>query len=142
MAFMKVGIAPTTSRRLYLMHITMPSGVVLHKFGVASGSSSKDRLLQICGSIFDKFRQTPMIKLIRDREVPAEEVFKLESTLHKFFSSYRYDSPHKFDGVTECFVLPEDSGDAITAYELVITGEVPDFTYTVTASIKEDELQF
>ena len=143
MAFMKVGAAPVAKKqRLYIMSIELPSGMCVVKIGKASGESSKERMLQINGSIFDKFRCTAKISIKRDREVPADKVFEYERILHDFFSNYRYDSPHKFDGVTECFVLPSDSEDAVTAYELVITGEVPDFTYTAPAIILKDELQF
>jgi len=107
----------------------MPSCMVVHKFGVASGNSSKERMLQICSSIFDKFRCTPKIKLLRDRKVEADKVFKYENILHTYFQDHRYDSPHKFSGVTECFVLPDDSEDAIMAYEAVIDDQVPDHTY-------------
>ena len=143
MAFMKVGVAPVAKKqRLYIMSIELPSGMCVVKIGKASGESSKERMLQINGSIFDKFRCTAKISIKRDREVPADKVFEYERILHDFFSNYRYDSPHKFDGVTECFVLPEDSSDAITAYELVIAGEVPDFTYTAQESKDENELPF
>ena len=143
MAFMKVGAATVAKKqRLYIMSIELPSGMRVVKIGKASGESSKERMLQINGSIFDKFRCTAKISIKRDREVPADKVFEYETILHRFFSAYKYDPPHKFDGSGECFVLPHDSEDVVTAYELVIAGEVPDFTYTATASIKEDELQF
>ena len=143
MAFMKVGSAPVAKKqRLYIMSIELPSGMCVVKIGKASGESSKERMLQINGSIFDKFRCTAKISIKRDREVPADKVFEYETILHRFFSAYRYDTTHKFDGVTECFVLPSDCEDAITAYELVIAGEVPDFTYVVQDSKDEDELSF
>jgi hypothetical protein len=67
-------------------------------------------------------------------------VFKYENTLHKFFVDYKYDTKHKWDGVTECFVLKEDSEDAIQAYEAVINGMVPDKKYIMPDN--EDTLSF
>ncbi len=128
-------------RRLYLMRIELPSGMLLHKIGVASHHSAKERMLTICGSIFDKFRETPKIKLVRDRKVDSEKVFKYETMLHKFFSNYQYTSKHRFDGITECFVLPSDSADAIQAYEAVLAGHVPESAY-VMPDRSEDELPF
>jgi len=142
MAFLTVGETPVKYRRLYLMRIILPSGMVVHKFGVASGNSSKERMLQICGSIFDKFRETPRIKLLRDRKVEADIVFKYENILHRFFSEYRYESKHKFDGITECFVLPDDGEDAIMAYEAVIDSQVPDHDYEAPPKPEDIDLPF
>jgi len=114
------------------MRITTPEEVY-YKFGVASGHSSKERLLQIATSYYDKFRETPVIKLMRDRKVDAETVFQYETILHKFFAFYRYDSNRfwPFDGSTECFVLDKDV--AIQAYEAVLSGQVPEFEYCTEA---------
>jgi len=128
MAFLTVGAGvPKKKQRLYLMEITLPSGMVVIKCGKASGSSSKERMLQICSSIYDKFRRTPMIKIQRDREVNADLVFKYETIMHRFFSDYRYESKHKFDGISECFVVPLD--DMVQAYEAVMEGLEPDGVY-------------
>lgn len=141
MAFMKVGAAPVAKKqRLYIMSIELPSGMCVVKIGKASGESSKERMLQINGSIFDKFRCTAKISIKRDREVPADKVFEYETILHRFFVDYKYNTAHKFDGSGECFVV--DTNDVVTTYELVIAGEVPDFTYTAPAIILKDELQF
>ena len=123
------------------MEITLPSGMIVNKCGVASGQSSKERMLQICASIYDDQRTTPMIKIKRDREVDAENVFKFENTMHKFFSNYRYSSKAKWDGITECFCVPIE--DMVQAYELVIEGVVPDFQYQMPSTKEaEDSLPF
>ena len=141
MAFMKVGVAPVAKKqRLYIMSIELPSGMCVVKIGKASGESSKERMLQINGSIFDKFRCTAKISIKRDREVPADKVFEYETILHRFFADYKYETKHAWDGVTETFVV--DMSDVVTAYELVIAGEVPDFTYVVQESEDKDELSF
>ena len=127
MAFLKVGVTPDKKQRLYIMEIELPNGMKVTKIGKASGPSAKERMLQICGSIYDKFRTTPAIKIKRDREVPADKVFEYETCLHQFFKDYQYKSKKKWDGITECFVVPID--DVVAAYEAVIEGLIPEHTY-------------
>lgn len=128
MAFLKVGKTPVKDRRLYCMRITTP-GEVYYKFGVASGHSAKERLLQIASSYYDKYRETPVIKIMRDQKIDPEIVFKYETTLHRFFKYYSFDSNmyRAFDGSTECFTIDKDT--AIQAYEAVLNGMEPDFTF-------------
>ena len=142
MAFLKVGAEPKPKKqRLYILDIELPSGMKVVKIGKASGSSSKDRMLQINGSIFDKFRCTAKIAIKRDREVDADHVFRFENTLHKFFSNYQYDTKHKWDGCTECFCVPLE--DVVQAYELVVEGVEPDFVYQMPSTKEaEDSLPF
>jgi hypothetical protein len=142
MAFLTLGAPPPAKkRRLYLMEITLPSGMQVVKCGVASGSSSKERMMQINSSIYDKFRSTAMIKIKRDKEVDGEDVFKFENSVHKFFFNYQYDTTHKFDGCTECFCVPIE--DMVQAYELIIEGVVPDFQYQMPSTKEaEDSLPF
>jgi len=138
MAFLKVGGKPPAKKqRLYIMDIELPSGMRITKIGKSSGANSKERMLQINSSIFDKFRCTAKIKIKRDREVPADKVFEYETILHRFFSDCQYTTTHKWDGVTECFCVHLD--DVVQAYEAVIDGMVPDHTY-VAPDIKEEEL--
>ena len=120
MAFLKVGVAPSKERRLYLMRIKLPSDQTVFKLGVASGRSAKERMLQINGSIFDKYRETAMIKIVRDRKVDADNVFNLETSLHHFFCMYKHSDLYKWDGVTECFTVEQDV--AIQAYEAALDG--------------------
>jgi len=137
MAFLTVGASmPKKKQRLYIMEITLPSGMVVVKCGKASGHSSKERMMQICSSIYDKFRRTPMIKIQRDREVDSDLVFKYEAIMHRFFMDYKYESKHKFDGISECFVVPLD--DMIQAYEAVMEGMEPDGVY-VRAPVEVDK---
>jgi len=136
MAFLKVGSTPKIKTRLYVMEITMPTGITVVKIGKSSGHSSKERMLQICGSIFDKYRKTPMIKICRDREVDSGVVFKYETILHQFFKNYQYTNGFKVDGGTEMFVI--DTQDAIDSYDLVIQGIVPDKCYVRPPEEEED----
>ena len=140
MAFLKVGKEPVKKQRLYLMEITLPSGMVVVKIGKASGENSTSRMMQIVESVYQKFRKTPMIYIKRDREVPADMVFKWEAQLHRFFSDYQYNTNHRFSGSTECFSIP--LADAVMAYEAVIDGMVPDFTYVLPEPAIEDVFTF
>jgi hypothetical protein len=137
MAFLNVGKAPTKDRRLYCMRIITPEQVY-YKFGVASGHSSKERMLQIAASYYDVHRETPVIKIMRDRKVDADVVFGYENSLHKFFEFYQLcrDLNRPFDGSTECFTVEKDV--AIQAYDAVIDGMIPDFKYYK----EEDKLPF
>jgi hypothetical protein len=137
--FLKVGETPKNTSRLYMMEITMPLGIHLIKFGKSSGKSSKARVLQICSDIFDKYRTTPMIHLKRDRHIEDDKVFEYETTLHNFFKNYRYTFGKKWDGHTECYVIPLE--DALQAYEAVIEGNKPDFTYELIEH-EEDKVPF
>jgi hypothetical protein len=127
-SFLKVGKSPVKDRRLYCMRITTPEQVY-YKFGVASGHSAKERLIQIAASYYDTYRETPVIKLMRDRKVDADFVFKYETTLHRFFAFYKFDSHlnRSFDGSTECFSVEIDP--ALQAYDAVLDGMEPDFEY-------------
>lgn len=139
--FLKVGgPGPKQVQRLYLLEITLPSGLVICKIGKASGPSSVTRMMQIVESIYNKFRKTPMIYIKRDREVPDDMVFKYESELHRFFKNYKYETTHKWSGCTEAFCIPLE--DAIMAYEAVIEGNVPEHTYVLPKPTLEDELPF
>lgn len=137
MAFIKVGQSPIKDRRLYCMRITTPDEVY-YKFGVASGHSAKERLLQIAASYYDIHRETPIIKLMRDRKVDPDVVFKFENRLHKFFEHYQLcrDLNRPFDGSTECFTIEVDP--ALQAYDAVMAGMEPGFKYYK----EEDKLPF
>ena len=140
MAFLTVGDAPKVKQRLYILDITLPSGMQVTKIGKASGESSKIRMMQICESIFDKFRCTPSIKIVRDREVPADKVFEYETRLHQYFINYKYISKEKWSGNTEAFTIP--TADAKQAYEAVLDGQVPDCPYVLPTTTIEDTLPF
>lgn len=143
MAFLKVGEEPKLKpkkQRLYILNIELPSGMTVVKIGKASGESSKERMLQINGSIFDKFRCTAKISIKRDREVDADMVFKYENILHRFFGNYKYETKHIWDGCTEAFCIPLE--DAVIAYELVVDGNVPDFNYELPPSEAQDDVPF
>ena len=139
--FLKVGEgAPKQAQRLYLLEITLPSGLVLCKIGKASGASSVTRMMQIVESIYNKFRRTPMIYIKRDREVPADKVFQYEAELHRYFKSCQYITTHKWSGCTEAFCIPLE--DAVMAYESVIEGNVPDHLYELPDDSTYDKLPF
>lgn len=141
MSFLVVGDAPIAKRRLYLFDITLITGMKVVKIGVASHGSSLDRMLQVNRAYYQKYRSTFMCNIKRDREVPADVVFKYETLLHRFFNNYQYTPKVAFDGSTELFAIPLD--DAVMAFEAVINGEVPDFTYQMPSTKEaEDSLPF
>ena len=68
--------------RLYVMEIVVGETTV-YKVGKASGHSSKQRMLQIIGSYFDVYRKTPVVSIIKDKEVT--NLTEREAALLKFF---------------------------------------------------------
>ncbi len=107
--------------RLYLMRFEFPEydGFV-YKIGKASGSSAKNRMLNIVGSYFDAHRLTPVVKIVRDREV-VDGVFDKETALHKHFKEHSFKPDKKFSGSTEFFAGVEEE-ELIARYEECLTG--------------------
>ena len=131
MAFLKVG-KEVKPERLYIMVVNIPNDPTTYiKIGKSSGTSSKARLLQICGSIYDKYRTTPVMSIKRDRK--TEDVFKKETILHRFFASYALMTETPFDGSSEIFNIPIE--DAVQAYEAVLDGAIPQTVY-----LKEEDV--
>ena len=127
--------------RLYMLHIILPSGMELVKFGKSSGKSSKQRMLQICADIYEAYpeRRTPSIKVIRDRK--CNNPFELEAVFRNFFINYQYTTKASWAGSTECYAIPVEDGK--DTYDLVINGEVPDFEYQMPRTKEaEDSLPF
>ena len=110
--------------RLYCMEITT-GDKTYYKFGKSSGISSKDRMLQIIGSYYDVHRETPIVKIVRDRPIDKDLVFKYETVLHQYFNFYQYSKKLlSFSGSTECFHINKDI--AVLCFEQVIEGLEPD----------------
>ena len=120
MAFLKVK-DESGKRRLYLFLFTHPNGDNSVKIGVASGESSVERMLQQIRSYFMMFRTTPMIAIKRDREIPAEEVFSMETKLHQYFCDRQYKCAGKWDGSTEHF-SDVSVEEAVWAYTEITEG--------------------
>ena len=140
MAFLTVGKEHKEQMRLYLMEITLPSGLVVCKFGKSSGTSSKQRMLQICGDVYEAYsvRRTPSIKIIRDRK--CDNPFELEKVFREFFMDYQYVTKATWCGSTECYVIPVS--DAKATYDLVMESQVPTHTYVLPPPDPTDELSF
>lgn len=106
--------------RLYLLDITFASGMKCVKIGKSSGKSSLDRMLQIQRDYYNKYRTTFICSIKRDR--PVDNVFSLETALHRFFSEYQYRPKIPFDGSTELFAIPIEA--AVDAYEYLLENGV------------------
>ena len=138
--FLKVGSAHEQQLRIYMMHIILPNGLELVKYGKSSGVSSKRRMLEICADVYEAYpdRRTPSIKIVRDRKCPNP--FELEKVFKEFFINYQYTTKAKWNGSTECYVIP--LADAKTTFDLVIEGEEPDFTYVLPNKEESVDLPF
>lgn len=91
--------------RLYIMEIVVDDTTV-YKVGKASGHSSKQRMLQIIGSYFDAYRVTPVVKIVKDKEVT--NVFEKETKCHHALAEWKFIPTKAFSGSTECFNVDKD----------------------------------
>ena len=106
--------------RLYILEMWIEGrDTPLYKLGKASGHSSKKRMLDICGSYFDRYRETPVIRIKKDKVVT--DVFAKETALHHHFANKRFVSQYKFSGCTEVFDITFE--EALEKYEEVINDE-------------------
>ena len=101
--------------RLYIMEVEV-DGNVVYKVGKSSGHSSKQRMLQICGSHFDVYRFSPRISIVRDRE--CNDVFKKETKCHRELEEFRFSSEKAFSGSCELFNV--DKEKVIEVYERIL----------------------
>lgn len=69
------------------------------KIGITKGSSSKDVIKRAAGFKGYELRTQKLVK------GTLEEVFNMEQTLHKIWSSYKYTESHRFGGYTELFQI-------------------------------------
>ena len=91
--------------RLYVMEIVVGETTV-YKVGKASGHSSKQRMLQIIGSYFDVYRKTPVVSIIKDKEVT--NVFEKETKCHHALAEWQFTPEKAFSGSTECFNVSKE----------------------------------
>ena len=91
--------------RLYIMEIVVGETTV-YKIGKASGHSSKQRMLQIIGSYFDVYRVTPVVRIIKDKEVT--NVFEKETRCHHALAEWQYTPEKAFSGSTEVFLVDKE----------------------------------
>ena len=91
--------------RLYVMEIVVGETTV-YKVGKASGHSSKQRMLQIIGSYFDVYRKTPVVSIIKDKEVT--NVFEKETKCHHALAEWQFTPEKSFSGSTEIFNVSKE----------------------------------
>jgi hypothetical protein len=91
--------------RLYILEI-MIGDTLVYKVGKASGHSCKQRMLQIIGSYFDVYRVTPIIKVVKDKEV--SNVFEKETKCHHALAEWQYIPEKAFSGSTELFLVDKE----------------------------------
>lgn len=105
MAWLKVKKDFENVDRLYILEIQIGETVV-YKVGKASGHSCKQRMLQIIGSYFDVYRVTPIIKVVKDKEV--SNVFDKETKCHHALAEWQYTTDKVFSGSTEVFKVDKE----------------------------------
>ena len=117
MAFARVRKEFGDTERLYILEIVVDD-ITVYKVGKASGHSSKKRMLQIVESYFDVYRVTPVIKIVKDREVT--EVFMKETKCHHELKEWQFVPVKKFSGSTELFNVTKEK--VLEVYEDVLQG--------------------
>ena len=85
--------------------------------------------MAIASSFYDNYRETPIIKVVKDQKVPDGKCFEYETKLHKYFRDYKYNPVVAFSGSTELFDLYDVRNDVVQAYEAVLAGLDPDADY-------------
>ena len=63
-------------------------------------------MLQIIGSYFDVYRVTPIIKVVKDKEV--SNVFEKETKCHHALAEWQYTPDKAFSGSTEIFLVDKE----------------------------------
>lgn len=100
------------------MRFILPNKVV-YKIGMTTNPRATDRLMEIVRSYYNKYRETPIAKILRYRS--CDNVFQVEAMLHRYFSDYQSEFEHKFDGCTECFDIDEET--VLDIYDRAREGE-------------------
>jgi len=87
--------------RLYVIRMTLPDGVVVHKIGMCNSDRAVDRMMEILRSWFTRFRYIPhtVLKLDMNTGYPKE----LESHIHAILKHKQYIPHMKVEGRTEMF---------------------------------------
>lgn len=87
--------------RVYVIRMTLDSGLVVHKIGMTKTDRAIDRMMEILRSWFMRFRYVPYTKLCMDQKVfdPA----KFEKFIHAVLAHKKYIPHMKVDGYTEMF---------------------------------------
>ena len=91
--------------RLYVLEMVVDDKVV-YKVGKSSGHSSKQRMLQIIGSYFDAYRDTPVVKIVKDKV--CTDVFKKETKCHQELAEYKFRAEKVFSGCQELFDVDKE----------------------------------
>lgn len=102
---------------LYLVTFEL-EGKTLIKIGVTT-RNIEDRVTEVLLGIFKAYREFPYCRPKRFKK--TSDMYAKEALLHKYFSSSKYATEHKFGGSTEFFEVAEE--EAVSVYERLLNGE-------------------
>jgi len=88
--------------RVYVIKMTLPDGVIVHKIGMCNSNRSTDRMMEILRSWFTKFRFVPYTELRLDMETGRP--LELEQHIHKILQHKQFIPNEKVQGSTEMFI--------------------------------------
>ncbi|HFI7320499.1 TPA: GIY-YIG nuclease family protein [Escherichia coli] len=96
--------------KLYIMvdDLELPTQM---KIGVSV--QENERRNQILKSAHKAGVRIPDLHIVRTLEGPTENIYELESTMHKVFSNYKINFPVKFDGSNEFFYYRPEVFDKV-----------------------------
>jgi len=97
MAFFR---SPNTGR-VYVIKITLPGDVVVHKIGMTNTPRSVDRMMEILRSWFMSYRFVPHSELRLDMACGNPRA--LEQHIHKVLKKHQFVPNEKVEGGTEMF---------------------------------------
>ncbi|MEZ3327528.1 zinc-ribbon domain-containing protein [Escherichia coli] len=104
--------------KLYIMvdDLEVPTQM---KIGVSV--MENERRNQILKSAHKAGVRIPDLHIVRTLEWPTENIYELESTMHKDFSNYKIKFPVKFDGSNEFFYYRPEVFDVVEkAYKEIV----------------------
>ena len=88
--------------RVYVIKMTLPGEVVIHKIGMCHSARSLDRMMEILRSWFSSYRFVPYTELRLDLQ--TEHPKELESYIHKVLRYKQFLPMYKVDGAQEMFI--------------------------------------
>lgn len=88
--------------RVYVIRMTLPGDVIVHKIGMCNSDRSTDRMMEILRSWFNRYRFVPYTELKLDMETNRPK--ELEAHIHKLLAHKQFIPNEKVSGGTEMFV--------------------------------------
>jgi len=110
---------------VYILQIDIEDKQLV-KIGVTLDDKVENRVTSILISIWKRYRIFPRTYVKRYKKF--DRPYEIETTLHRYFKNYKYETVHRFSGSTEIFDIELDI--VVKAYEILLKGESLDEIYS------------